>query len=173
MRSVSTHAEIDALNKLLKLKISKKDKRKYEKMDLLVVRLSKTIGRLGISRPCYHCLSTLMNSDIEIKYVYYSTNDGRIVREKFKDMIESELTKISTGWRKRLGIYYDDIGGTELSDSSDSEMSEEELKESYKSKKSPKRDSIAKIDLRSAVVLSPSGEIKRVTYEDLKRKKII
>jgi len=36
---------------------------------------------------------------VKINYVYYSTNDGIIVREKLDRMLESELTIVSTGWK--------------------------------------------------------------------------
>ena len=96
---VSTHAEMDALRKIYKMNSDKA--KKFEKCDILVVRISKS-GKLGQSRPCYHCLSTLSACDLKIRYIYYSTNEGTIVRERFDGMLESDLTIVSTGWRKRL-----------------------------------------------------------------------
>ncbi len=41
-----------------------------------------------------------MNTPIlKINYVYYSTNDGIIVREKLDKMLNSDLTIVSTGWK--------------------------------------------------------------------------
>lgn len=84
----SLHAEIDAYYKL---------KNKREKYNLLVLRFSK--GELTSSRPCYNCLKTLLNSGINIQYVYYS-NKGEIMKEKFTDMLENEKTCVSSGMRK-------------------------------------------------------------------------
>lgn len=91
----SKHAEIDVLNKI----VSKKNLPKS--VDLLVIRLTKT-GQLSESRPCYHCLTTLGMSRLNIKYVYYSTASGTIVREKFREMLESDKTYISSGMRKTM-----------------------------------------------------------------------
>lgn len=98
---VSTHAEMDALRKIYKMSSDKA--KKYEKCDILVIRISKS-GKLGQSRPCYHCLSTLSVCDLKIRYIYYSTNEGTIIRERFDGMLDSDLTIVSTGWRKRLGV---------------------------------------------------------------------
>jgi hypothetical protein len=94
---VSTHAEMDALSKLE----STSDRSDRIRYDLLVVRISPT-GILGNSRPCYHCLRSLGRTFINIRSVYYSTIDGRIVREKFSEMIDSPLTGKSTGYCKKL-----------------------------------------------------------------------
>lgn len=94
---LSTHAEINALNKLKDKKINLKRK----KFDLLVVRLSKT-ERLGESRPCYHCLHKLEQSGVKIQNIYYSTRDNIIVKEKFNQMKESEKTTFSSGYRRSM-----------------------------------------------------------------------
>lgn len=94
----STHAEIDALNKFIN-KIDQSDKKK--RYDLLVLRLSKT-GKLGESRPCYHCLEKLEKSNINIHNVYYSTKDGAIEKEKFNTMKESAKTIYCGGYRQLM-----------------------------------------------------------------------
>ncbi len=86
----STHAEIDAVNKVITWK------NRPKKMDLLVIRVSAT-GILGESRPCYHCLKKMMLSGVNIIDVYYSTSDGTIIHEKFKDMLKSDIVHISFG----------------------------------------------------------------------------
>jgi tRNA(Arg) A34 adenosine deaminase TadA len=88
----SLHAEIDAFKKLPKYYLSKD-------LNLIVVRFSQD-GELRSSRPCYHCLRTLLTSGIRIRYVYYS-NDGEIIKEKFNQMIDSELTSVSSGMRRK------------------------------------------------------------------------
>lgn len=71
------------------------------------MRLSKTAKNIGPSRPCYHCILRLLREK-NIKYVYYShvvEIDGikytTILREKLKDMLYSELTYISSGYRRK------------------------------------------------------------------------
>lgn len=99
---ISTHAEMDALRKLMKTKqIPNGSQKRIEKYDVIVIRISKT-NKLGSSRPCYHCICGLMNNPIvKIRYVYYSLNNGKIIREKIDDMLSCELTCMSTGWRRR------------------------------------------------------------------------
>jgi hypothetical protein len=95
---IYTHAEMDVIRKMYNNKTFNTNKR-IDKFDVLVIRVSK-IGKLGSSRPCYHCISGMMSTPIvKINYVYYSTNDGIIVREKLDRMLESELTIVSTGWK--------------------------------------------------------------------------
>jgi len=95
--SQSVHAEMDALDNLRQKNYLIGNKA----MNLLVIRLTKT-GKLGESRPCYHCLQRLNDCGVKIKYVYYSTADGRIMREKLSDMIDSPKTYVSLGNRRRI-----------------------------------------------------------------------
>lgn len=94
---MSTHAEIDALNKL---KTKKNVNIKNNKFDLVVIRLSRT-GKLGESRPCFHCLEKLENSNVKIRNVYYSSNDT-IVKEKFNIMKDSDKTIYCSGYRQNM-----------------------------------------------------------------------
>jgi hypothetical protein len=98
---LSTHAEMHMLYKINKNpKLSNRQNKKY---DILVIRISKN-GSLGMSRPCYHCIKTLLaNNNINIVNVYYSDNDGNIICEKLVNMADSELTVISSGWKTRSG----------------------------------------------------------------------
>jgi len=89
----SKHAEMDASQKIMK----KKDLPRA--VDYFVIRYTKT-GVLGESRPCFHCLTAMNKSKLNIKDVYYSTSEGTIVREKFSVMLESDNTYISSGMRK-------------------------------------------------------------------------
>ena len=88
----STHAEIDAIEKI------KHKKNNPKKVDLLVIRLTKS-GLLAESRPCYHCLCFMERSSINIKYVYYSTSNGTIAKERLFEMKSSSITCISSGMR--------------------------------------------------------------------------
>lgn len=89
---MTNHAEINCLRNFRKIKD------KPDRLDMVVIRLSKS-GKLGESRPCYHCLKSLAKSGYNIRYVYYSTSDQKIKREKFTDMINKPNTHISSGFR--------------------------------------------------------------------------
>jgi len=90
----SVHAEI-AL-------IEKHKHRIPDKINMLVIRMTKT-GKLCESRPCYHCMMQLLESGINIKYIYYSTASGEIHRERFSiKMLFSDKTYISLGNRRKV-----------------------------------------------------------------------
>ena len=98
---ISTHAEISALQKLRSEYI--RGNHRILKMDLIVVRLSKT-GMMNNAEPCYHCLKQLENATyVNIKNVYYSSGPTRIECRKFSDMIAAPTSFISSGYRHRMG----------------------------------------------------------------------
>jgi hypothetical protein len=109
-RPISTHAEVAALKKHEARNL------KSKKMDLMVVRVSKT-GKLGMSRPCTNCIKSMCSSDVQIVTIYYSTEAGEIAREKFHEMKNIQTSYISTAFRRRLGK------ASSGSDSSSSERS--------------------------------------------------
>ena len=118
---VSTHAEMDVLRKVTKSLPTTSHMKRIEKYDVLVVRFSKT-HRLGSSRPCMHCIMSMQEaSTIKIRFVYYSTTDGKIVREKLDDMLDTDLTIVSTGWRtvmsKRSGYSSEESDNNSVSSS--------------------------------------------------------
>jgi hypothetical protein len=93
----SMHAEIDAYLKIKNYKnISKK-------LDLFVIRITKG-GRLAESRPCYHCIDILSKSRLNICNVYYSTSDGNIVCESFKNLITDSTPHITRGFSRRRRV---------------------------------------------------------------------
>jgi hypothetical protein len=71
----SRHAEMDVLQKLN----INYYKRNQQKLDLFVIRLTKT-GDLAESTPCLHCLNAIILSKLNIKWIYYSTSNKTIVR---------------------------------------------------------------------------------------------
>ncbi len=97
--AVSTHAELDAFEKLKKGKYKLNKVKKS--LNILVTRITRT-GRFVESRPCYHCIKMMLNSDIKIKYVYYSSYDGTIRRERLNKMLENPKTYISSGNRRKM-----------------------------------------------------------------------
>jgi tRNA(Arg) A34 adenosine deaminase TadA len=137
---ISTHAEMDVLRKVFKQTqtLSNSSSRRIDRYDVLVIRVSKT-GKLGASRPCYHCINSMQNNPfVKIRNVYYSVNNGQIVRERLEDMLNSSLTTISTGWRVRTNkTRYGEpkISGYSSDDSNDSKDSKDS-RDSKKSKNS-------------------------------------
>jgi deoxycytidylate deaminase len=98
----SVHAEHDGLKKLIRLNKHKRFLSSCDKIDMLVVRISKT-GTIGYSRPCHDCLIRITNCNLKINKVYYSNNEGTIVAEPFGAMLDSPLTKFSSGkkqWKR-------------------------------------------------------------------------
>lgn len=93
----SKHAEMDAITKI------RFKKNLPKSMDIVVLRISKN-GILGESRPCYHCLHMIEQSNLNIRCIYYSNRNGTIQKEKFKNMKKSELTYISSGFRRKINI---------------------------------------------------------------------
>ena len=84
----STHAEMDVIHKTL---------RTGNGLDLsnciiAVVRFGRD-GSLKNSRPCNHCLESMIK--YRIKKIMYSTDDGTILSEKPENM---EHTHVSSGW---------------------------------------------------------------------------
>lgn len=90
----STHAEMDAIKKLPKIKI----KGKRKNINLVVIRIDK-IGYLKNSEPCFKCIEHLQylnnTSGYKIKNIYYSNADGNIVVKKFSELAESEHKHVS------------------------------------------------------------------------------
>ena len=95
------HAEVDAMKKLDK-KYKKKAKRKKQ-VDLLVIRIGR-IGDLRSSRPCHKCLELLNRmKGYRIRHIYYSTDEGTIVRERFNDLYERRYEYKT---RRFIGEFY-------------------------------------------------------------------
>lgn len=94
---LSTHAEIDALKKLVNLIRVKRCKK--QKMDLIVIRVNKS-GNLCESAPCYHCTKELSKSSIvTINKIYFSRCDGTISCIKYSDWLKNDKFHISKGWK--------------------------------------------------------------------------
>lgn len=93
----SIHAEQDAI-----MKLETNTKKHLKNVSMLVVRASKT-GKLGMSKPCTHCIRAMNELAREKGYyissVYYSTNDGTIVKEKL-----SNIQGVLSGYYKSLKL---------------------------------------------------------------------
>lgn len=58
----------------------KKLQKKFNKIELLVIKQTKATSKLGSSRPCVMCLK--MMQILKIKNVFYTNSYGDIVMEK-------------------------------------------------------------------------------------------
>ena len=98
------HAEYDAIKKLAPLKKSKR----LKNINLLVIRLSGK-NKLQSSKPCGNCIDVMKTMPVKkgytIKYVYYSDNNGNIVKttlnnldneEKHYSKFQKHMQKISS-----------------------------------------------------------------------------
>jgi deoxycytidylate deaminase len=77
--------------------IAKKCVKNFKKCVLIVVRYNRA-GKLVNSYPCFFCLELIKLSGI--KTIYYSNDEGELVKAKVKDM---NFIHISTGMN-RAGI---------------------------------------------------------------------
>jgi len=90
----STHAEMDVLHKVLKkcTNCPFKDPFDLSNYSIVVVRFGKD-GLLRNSRPCNHCLNTMVK--YRIKKIIYSTDEGKMTTSKPHEM---EHLHVSSGW---------------------------------------------------------------------------
>ena len=84
------HAEHDAINKLKPLDRN----RRPESINLLVIRVSKS-NKLLNSKPCANCIKTMKflpeKKGYRIKYIYYSNDNGDIVKYSLKNLANQDL----------------------------------------------------------------------------------
>jgi hypothetical protein len=78
-KDCTTHAEVDAINRLKPLRNIKKSK--LCKVDLMVIRVNQS-GNLANSMPCHNCADYMktvaVKKGYKIKNIYYSTPGGSI-----------------------------------------------------------------------------------------------
>jgi deoxycytidylate deaminase len=97
----SIHAEIHALMKYLgSNNLNEYSVKKLKKSEIVVIRISNdpNINHYLESRPCSECIKMLKR--LNIKNVYYSNSDGKIVKECVKCM---EATYVTHGNYNLLG----------------------------------------------------------------------
>lgn len=84
------HAEHDAINKLKPLKRNKR----LESINILVIRFSKN-NKLQNSKPCANCIKIMktlpQKKGYIIKNIYYSNNNGEIVKSNLNNLEKEEL----------------------------------------------------------------------------------
>jgi cytidine deaminase len=84
------HAEHDAINKLKPLNRNKH----LKNINLLVIRFSKN-NKIQNSKPCANCIKTMKTlpekKGYRIKNIYYSNENGDIVKSNIKKLENEEL----------------------------------------------------------------------------------
>ena len=94
------HAEYDAIRKLPKLKRNKR----LKLINILVIRLSVK-NRLQLSKPCANCIQMMKlfpeKLGYKIKHIYYSDNNGHIVKSDLKTL-DNEEKHITRFYRKKI-----------------------------------------------------------------------
>lgn len=87
--STGTHAEHDALLKLIPLKT----KKKLQSINLLVIRVSIK-NKLQCSKPCNNCIQKMKflpeSKGYQIKHIYYSDNSGNIIKTNLFNLEHEE-----------------------------------------------------------------------------------
>lgn len=93
------HAECDALLKLVPLKY----KKRLQPINLITIRLSPK-NKMQSSKPCYNCIQVMkylpQKKGYKINNIYYSDNEGNIIRSSL-DELDSEEKHISYYHRRK------------------------------------------------------------------------
>jgi len=95
----SIHAEHDCMQKTARLNRYRRFLSPGDKVDVMVVRMSRS-GIIGYSRPCRNCLRRLAKSKYPINQIYYTIDPDKLVVERFSEMYDSPLTKMSSADRR-------------------------------------------------------------------------
>ena len=89
------HAEHDAIRKLMPLKRNKK----LVPIHLLVIRISGK-NKLQSSKPCVSCIKVIHNLPKQlgysIKHIYYSDNNGEIIKSNLSKLGKDEMPHLTT-----------------------------------------------------------------------------
>jgi hypothetical protein len=93
------HSEVCAVSKLRKLPDRLKNPKK---IDIVVLRVSPT-GKLGMSKPCKHCIIGLSIIPLRLGYkiddVYYSNDGGTITKTTMTRLLQEDNPHVSRGNR--------------------------------------------------------------------------
>ena len=74
-------------------KYMKKIRKRFSRIDIIVIKSSKTGSHLGNSKPCSVCSNMLKK--VGIRNIYYSTSDGSIIMEKVINLKTDHLSQCS------------------------------------------------------------------------------
>lgn len=88
------HAEENAMKNFIRMN----RKLKRTRVNIHIIRVSRN-GQYKNSKPCYHCIQKLANNNLlNIRYVYFSNDEGEISCVKFNDLyLDIENCRISRG----------------------------------------------------------------------------
>jgi len=93
------HSEVSAVSKLRKLPDRLKNPKK---IDIIVLRVTST-GKLGMSKPCKHCIFALSSIPLKLGYkiddVYYSNDGGTITKTTMTHLLKEDNPHVSRGNR--------------------------------------------------------------------------
>ena len=93
------HSEVCAVSKLRKLPDRLKNPKK---IDIIVLRVTST-GKLGMSKPCKHCIFALSSIPLKLGYkiddVYYSNDEGTITKTTMTHLLKEDDQHVSRGNR--------------------------------------------------------------------------
>ena len=93
------HAETNALAKLIK--VNQRQSNKLINIDLLVIKTDRNFC-LKNSKPCHKCISYMMNFPkygYRIRYVYYSDQNGNIIKTNLTDLSDDNYAHTSRRFR--------------------------------------------------------------------------
>ena len=90
----SVHAEIHACKKVAWKHRDRNKKKNKKTYNLVVIRTSKSGSNLGMSRLCERCVIGVNNlpntSGIKIKKIYYSNENGEIIKTSLPKMMKMD-----------------------------------------------------------------------------------
>ena len=97
-----THAEMEAIQKFCRERSRYGKSRRRIKVDVFVIRISRSIAKLSESKPCRKCILFMgrKSNYLKIENVWYSTKDGTMICKKFSDL-QSSIDDLHTTRRFR------------------------------------------------------------------------
>jgi hypothetical protein len=91
------HAEIDAM-----LKLPRRRKiHKHQIISMVIIRINNS-GTLKNSKPCYNCLMKLQKLYLfgyNLCNIYYSDENGKIIKKKYIDLLNEQNKHISRSYK--------------------------------------------------------------------------
>jgi len=101
----TTHAEMHVIDKVSKKYTDRAKKRNKQVYNLVVIRVSSTICKIGNSQVCKNCIDNIIISSkrtgVKIKKIYYSDNYGNMIKTTPLRMSQEEQPHISSYYNPR------------------------------------------------------------------------
>jgi len=72
----------------------RKNAKKHKSWNLISLKVSKT-GKLGMAKPCLHCIVKMSEEKYNIKNVFYSNSDGEIVKTSLTALMKEDEKHVS------------------------------------------------------------------------------